>query len=160
MSAELKSKSDISIVLFFFTALAVFGVAGGGFFVHDYARARASVSWPAVEGIVLSQLEEENARVRYVYSIGGRSYESTRERVFLSSFFAGAGREYRPGESVTVYVNPQENSYAVLQPGGAGAAFILCSLLSGLAVFFGVGGVIWALSRSADENFTLAEDAA
>lgn len=160
MSAELKSKSDISIVLFFFTALAVFGVAGGGFFVHDYARARASASWPAVEGIVLSQLEEEKARVRYVYSIGGRSYESTRERVFLAGFFRIAAREYRPGESVTVYVNPQDHSYAVLEPSSAGTAFILCSLLSGLAVFFGVGGVLWTLSHSTDENFIFAEDAA
>lgn len=160
MSAELKSKSDISIVLFFFTALAVFGVAGGGFFVHDYARARSSVSWPAVDGIVLSQLDEARARVRYVYSIDGRSYESTRERVFLASFLSSSPQEYRPGESVTVFVNPQDHAYAILQPGGAGAAFIICSILSGLAVFFGIGGVVWALSRSAGSEFVLAEDAA
>jgi hypothetical protein len=159
MSEELKSKSDISIVLFFFTALAVLGIAGGGFFVHDYARARSSVSWPAVDGIVLSQLEEEHAKVRYVYSIDGRSYESTRERVFLSRFLNSGRGEYRPGESVTVFVNPQDHTYAVLKPGGAGATFIICSILSGFAVFFGIGGVIWALSRSAESGFALAEDA-
>ncbi|WDI30598.1 DUF3592 domain-containing protein [Hyphococcus flavus] len=160
MSAELKSKSDISIVLFLFTALAVFGVAGGGYFVHDYARARASVSWPAVDGIVLSQLDDEHAKVRYVYSIGGRSYEATRERMFLSRLFSEKERDYRPGEKVTVYVNPQDHGFAVLRPGGAGVAFILCSILSGLAVFFGFGGVFWALSRSSDSDFALAEDAA
>ncbi len=160
MSAELKSKSDVSIVLFFFTALAVLGVAGGGFFVHDYARARASASWPAVDGIVLSQLEGERAHVRYVYSIDGRSYESTRERVFLSRFLKPSQRDYRPGEAVTVYVNPTEHSYSVLRPGGANAAFIFCSIFSGLAVFFGVGGVLWALSRSASTDFFLAADAA
>ncbi len=160
MSAELKSKSDISIVLFFFTALAVFGFAGGGFFVHDYARARASQSWPAAEGIVLSRLQGEPSRVRYVYSVAGRSYESTRERVFLARLLNGPAGQYRPGQSLTVYVNPEEPAYAVIEPGGAGAAFILCSVLSGLAVFFGVGGVFWALTRSAGAEFNLVGDAA
>ncbi|WP_425408342.1 DUF3592 domain-containing protein [Hyphococcus sp.] len=160
MSEELKSKSDISIVLFFFTALAVFGIAGGGFVVHDYARARASISWPAVEGVVLSQLEPQQSGLRYVYSIDGRSHESTRERVLLARFFHMSTPDYRPGESVTVYVNPANHSYAVLQPGGAGAAFVFFSVLSGVAVFFGLGGVVWTLSRGGDGNFIIARDTA
>lgn len=160
MSDELKSKSDVSIVLFFFTALAVLGVASGGFFAHDYARARASASWPAAEGIVLSQIDTTHARVRYVYSMDGRSFESTRERVFLSRFLRAPAQEYRPGESVVVFVNPEDHAYSVLHPGGAGAAFVFLSLISGLAVFFGVGGVVWALSRTARAEFQLATEAA
>jgi hypothetical protein len=160
MSAELKSKSDISIVLIFFTALAVFGIAGGGFFVHDYARARASVTWPRVDGVVLSQLDNERAHVRYVYSMDGRSYESTRERGFMARFTKNSSKDYRPGEAVVVYVNPEDHAYSVLYPGGAGAAFVFFSLLSGLAVFFGIGGVVWTLSRTSESSFALAGDVA
>ncbi len=151
MPDELKSKSDVSIVLILFTALAVLGVAGGGFVVHDYARARASIAWPAVEGIVLSHLEREGAPARYVYSFAGRSYESTRDKNFMARFMKTGKADLRPGESVTVYVNPEDNAYSVLYPGGASAAFVMLSLLSGAAVFFGVGGVVWALSRAGED---------
>ncbi len=156
MPDELKSKSDVSIVLILFTAMAVLGVAGGGFFVHDYARARASLNWPAVDGIVLSQLEGEGGQARYVYSFAGRSYESTREKNFMAQFMKTGKADYRPGESVTVYVNPDDHAYSVLYPGGASAAFVLLSLLSGGAVFFGVGGVVWALSRAGEDALTFA----
>ncbi len=148
MSAELKSKSDVSIVLLFFTALAVLGVAGGGFVVHDYARSRASLAWPAAEGIVLSRLSTERAKVRYVYSVDGHSYESTRERSFMGRFGTAQDSDFRPGESVTVFFNPDDHAYAVLAPGGSGGAFVVLSLLSGLSIFFGLGGLVWTLSRT------------
>lgn len=158
MAPELKTKSDVSIVLIFFTALAVFGVAGGGFFVHDYARARASLGWPAVDGIVLSRLEGESAPLRYVYSYDGRSYESTRTRNFMGWFMATPDTDLRPGESVAVYVNPETPSYSVIYPGGAGAAFVILSLLAGCAIFFGVGGVVWTLSRASARELVFAEN--
>jgi hypothetical protein len=148
MSAEFKSKSDVSIVLFFFTALAVFGLAGGGFVVNDYARARASVAWPAAEGIVLSRLASERAHVRYVYSVDGRSYESTRERSVMGRFEIAEESDFRPGESVTVFFNPEDPSYSVLHPGGSGGAFVALSVLAGLSIFFGLGGLVWTLSRT------------
>lgn len=160
MLPELKSKSDVSIVLIVFTALAILGVAGGGFLVQDYARARASDAWPAVDGIVLSQLDESVSSVRYVYSIDGRSYESTRERGFLAHFVSVEPLDPRPGETVTVYVNPENHSYAVLYPGGSSIAFIVLSILSGAAIFFGVGGVVWTLSRATAAEFELAGDTA
>ena len=159
MPPELKTKSDISIVLIFFTALAIFGVAGGGFVVTDYARARSSLSWPAVEGIVLSRLDGETAPRRYVYSYDGRSYETTRRRNFMGLFLPAPHAELRPGQPVTVYVNPAEPDYAVLYPGGAGAAFVVLSLLAGCAVFFGVGGVVWALSRASVRQLSFAKEA-
>ena len=80
MAPELKKKSDISIVLIVFTALAVIGVACGGFVVRDYARARASLAWPAVDGIVLSHLDGDAGQLHYVYSFDGT-------RAFLWYFY-------------------------------------------------------------------------
>ena len=159
MRAELKSKSDISIVLIFFGALAVVGVFAGGFFVQDYARARASASWPSVEGIVLSRLDNAPERVRYVYSMNGRSYESTRERVFLARFLSRSTTSYLPGENLMVFVDPQDHAYSVLNPGGAGVAFVFFSIISGACVFFGIGGIVWALSQTAGQQFLTAAEA-
>ncbi|MCK5748648.1 MAG: DUF3592 domain-containing protein [Oricola sp.] len=147
-------------MLVFFTALAVLGVTGGGFFVHDYARSRASLGWPSVEGIILSRLDGEAAPVRYVYSFDGRSYESTRTHSFMAFFMATEKTDLRPGETVTVFLDPEEPDYAVIYPGGASAAFVILSLMAGCAVFFGVGGVVWALSRAGERGFSFAERAA
>ena len=159
MPPEIKTRSDVSIVLIFFTALAVCGVAGGGFFVHDYARSRASLAWPPVEGIVLSQLDGETAPLRYVYSFDGRSYEATRTRNFMGWFMATKPTDFHPGETVTVYVDPADHAYSVIHPGGASSAFVLLSLLAGCAVFFGVGGVVWTLSKASARDFTFAKHA-
>ncbi|MEO1240607.1 MAG: DUF3592 domain-containing protein [Pseudomonadota bacterium] len=159
MRAGLKTKSDFSIILIFFGALAVVGVFAGGAIVQDYARARASASWPTVDGIVLSQLESASNRVRYVYSMNGRSHESTRERVFLARFSTMANVDYLPGENVMVFVNPQDHSYSVLYPGGAGVAFVIFSILSGACIFFGIGGIVWTLSQSAGQQFFTAAEA-
>lgn len=152
MDDPLKQRSDITIVLVFFTALAIVGVVFGGFVVHDYAKARASAAWPAVEGVVLSRLEGDSARVRYAYSYQGRSYEARRVRVFTARFLKPAIKEFVPGETVRVYVNPKEPTFSVLQTGGAGLAFVLFSILAGACVFFGVGGVVWALSSTVPEE--------
>ncbi len=157
MPPELKTKSDVSIVLIFFTALAVLGVAGGGFVVRDYARARASLAWPTVEGIVLSQLDGETARLRYVYSFDGRSHESTRTRNFLAWFQKTESIKHYPGETVIVYVNPAEPAYSVIYPGGSSVAFVALSLMAGGAIFFGVGGVVWTVSRANAQEFAFAE---
>lgn len=156
MQEILKSRSEVTIVLVFFICLAILGVIAGGFFVQDYARARASAAWPIVDGVVLSNLEGDGARLRYVYLVDGKSYESSRERVFSARFLKSAARDYAPGETIEVYVNPKDHGFSVLQPGGAGAAFIFFSLLSGLCVFFGVGGVVWTLSQGATENLATA----
>ena len=150
MTSTVKSRSDVTFVLVFFFALAIIGIVAGGFFVRDYARARASVGWPVVEGVVLSRLEGDAARVRYVYSFAGRSYQSKRERVFSARFTNTSTRDYAPGEAVDVYVNPANPAFAVLEPGGAGLAFVIFSFLSGLCVFVGVGGVIWTFSDGVD----------
>lgn len=160
MPEEIKTKSDVSIVLFLFMALAVIGLVGGAFVVHDYARARASVSWPTVEGIVLSQIDDKHAPIRYVYSFDGMSYESTRERWLMTRMPKGGAVDYKPGEAVVVYVHPQEHSYSVLYAGGASYLFVLLSVISALSMFFGIGGILWTLTNTDDEYFHLAGDPA
>lgn len=146
MSDVVKTRSDVTFIIFFFTALTIVGLVAGGFFVRDYARARASEAWPVVEGVVLSKLDDSGAAVRYAYSFDGHSYEGTRERVFSAQLFRADQTSYLPGERISVYVSPVEPSYAVLIPGGAGTTFILFSLLSGVCLFLGVGGMVWTLS--------------
>ncbi len=153
MDNTLKNRSDVTVILVFFMSLAIAGVIGGGFIVRDYAHARASVSWSQVDGVVLSYLGDGSKRLRYAYSIGGRTYESHRERFFTARFLRSQPRKYVPGEALTVYVDPQHHTVSVLKTGGAGAAFVFFSLLSGACIFFGVGGVVWTLSeRAAGEH--------
>ena len=139
-------------MLLFFVTLAVLGVVGGGFFVRDFARARSSAGWPTADGVVLSQLDEKSDRVRYAYSFGGRSYQSTRDRVFSARLLKSSSGDYAPGESIAVYVDPGDPSFSVLQPGGAGPAFVVFAVLSGICIFFGVGGVIWTFSEGVDHR--------
>ncbi|MEZ5892163.1 MAG: DUF3592 domain-containing protein [Parvularculaceae bacterium] len=146
MQPDLKARADLPIIILFFAALALIGAAGGAFIAHDYARARASLGWPSVEGIVLSQLDGERAAVRYVYSVEGRSYESTRTGGFISRFMKREKRAYQPGEDVIVYVNPQDHAYSVLTPGGPGAVFVFFCLLCGASLFFGAGGLVYVFS--------------
>ena len=148
MDQNVKNRSDITVVLVFFISLAIVGFLAGGFIVRDYAKARASAAWPTAEGVVLSKRANDRARVRYAYSVNGRSFESSRERVFTARFGRSTTEVYAPGQNVTVYFNPQMPNFSVLQPGGAGLAFVLLSLVSGACVFFGVGGVVWTLSET------------
>lgn len=153
MEDPLKKRLDVTVVLILFFTLAIIGVAAAGFFVRDYSMARGSASWPTVNGVVLSRLEGAAARPRYVYSFDGKSYESNRVRVFTARFMKPSAHDLAPGDTVSVYVNPKKPSFSVLQPGGAGAAFVFFSLVSGLCVFLGVGGIVWTLSEGAAEEY-------
>lgn len=152
MTSVVKSRSEVTFVLLFFVALAVIGIVGGGFFVRDFARARSSAGWPTAEGVVLSQLDKNSEQVRYAYSFAGRSYQSTRDRVFSARLLKSSSLDYSPGESIAVYVDPGDPSFSVLQPGGAGPAFVIFAVLSGICIFFGVGGVIWTFSEGVDNR--------
>jgi len=152
MNADIKHKSEVSVVLAFFAALALIGIAGAGFIVDDYAKARASTAWSIVEGVVLSNRPGEGPGPRYVYSVGGRSYEAVRRRFFVARFSGSPLQVLQPGEAIPVYVSPKDASVSVLQPGGAGAVFVLFSIISGLCVFTGVGGIIRTLIETARES--------
>ncbi|MEO1252522.1 MAG: DUF3592 domain-containing protein [Pseudomonadota bacterium] len=151
MQDIIKNRSEVTFVLLFFVGLAIVGVIAGGFFVQDFARARASHAWPVVEGVVLSPRAEKD-ELRYAYSFRGQSYESQRERVFGAQLFVPSGRDYAPGQFVAVHVDPDAPSYSVLTPGGAGFAVVFFSVLSGLCVFIGVGGIVWVFSDGVDQD--------
>ena len=148
MQDSLKSRSDLSVILFFFIGLTILGVLGAGFVVGDYARARASAAWPVYDGVVLSRRGRVDD-LRYVYSVEGRSYESRRVRFFTASFSPNPIRGLRAGESVPVYVDPADHRFSVLTPGGASAVFVLASMFTGACVFFGVGGIVRTLMIAA-----------
>ncbi len=152
MATVVKSRSEVTFVLVFFTALAIVGILAGNFFVRDFARARTSATWPTADGVVLSQLNEDSKQIRYAYSFAGNSYQSTRDRVFIARNFKSSEMEYLPGQTVAVYVDPNDPSYSVLQPGGAGLAFVFLTVMSGVCIFFGVGGVIWTFSEGVDAD--------
>jgi len=151
MEDTLKNRSDVSVILLFFIALTIFGVLGAAFIVKDYARARASTTWPVYNGIVLSPRENGHA-LRYVYSVDGHTYEGSRRR-FITALLSPREIEFTgPGETVSVYVDPKDHDVAVLRPGGSGGFFAVVSLFFGAAVFFGVGGIVRTLTLAAVEN--------
>ena len=151
MEDALKTRSDVSVVLLFFIGLTIIGILGAAFIVKDYARARASTTWPVYDGIVLSPRDGGGA-LRYVYSVEGRTYEGNRRRFFSAVLSSQDYKSVGPGETISVFVDPADHDTAVVQPGGAGAFFAVMSFLFGAGVFFGVGGIIRTLTIAAAEN--------
>ena len=151
-----QTRSDFSVIFLFFAILAVIGVVGAGFIVNDYGRARASAAWPVHEGIILSS--SANEHLRYVYSVGGKSYEGRRIRFFSSAPFQKTDKP-GPGEVVRVYVDPKDASFSVLEPGGAGGFFAVSSIFLGLFVFLGVGGIVRTLTEQSDKNLNFHDGA-
>ena len=138
----------------------IFGVIFivAGFFLVKHGaktieKAKASLSWPSVQGTILKSdvVRKKNkdkktmysADVVFEYMVAGESYESNKVRVSTgtssSSDSAKAHKitkKYRKGKSVSVYHDPDAPEYAVLEPG----VFLESKILwyVGLA-FLGVG---------------------
>ena len=149
MPEEAKWRLELSLAVALFAALALFGAAAAGTIVHDFSRARASLSWPVVDAVVLSETES-GARLRYAYSFGGRSYESRRVRFLTASLLRNPIAPQAPGDTVGAYVDPDAPHVSVLAPGGSGFFFAGVFAISGLCVFVGVGGVIRTLVATAE----------
>lgn len=145
MPQEGKSKVEFGVALAVFALLAAAGIGLGSAVVEDFARARASRDWSPVEGVVLSKDAERAARIRYAYVAGGRGHESRRVRFFSGLLYPAPTEALRPGESVRVYVDPDDPEVSVLQPGGSGAVFALAALGASVLVFMGFGGLIRTL---------------
>lgn len=153
MPEEVLRKAELTVVLMFFVALAAAGIILIVVTVQDFARARASFSWPAVEAVILSASEGESQAPRYAYVVDGERHTSRRIGFFRLPF---AGRVYddvAPGMAVTVYVDPEKPSVAVLKPGGSSLIFLLMSLIAAVLVFVGVGGSIRTLMNADDEDW-------
>lgn len=155
MPDEARQKAELTVVLSFFTLLALSGLVLIGVIVNDFACARASHHWPSVDGVVLS--ESGGGAVRYAYIHKGESYEAERVAFFTGGFSKDLSRTYRPGQSVRVYVDPEKPSAAVIAPGGSSLVFLASALLCGLLVFIGAGGLIRTLMNGAQLEFSSAD---
>jgi hypothetical protein len=137
--------ADFGVALGAFALMAALGAFIGAVAVKDFARARASLAWPPVVGVVLSKSAADIADVRYAYVAGGRGHEATRVRFLTGLVFAAPTRDLRPGEEVTVFVDPGDPAFSVLRPGGSGLVFAGAAFGAAAFVFFGVAGIIRTL---------------
>ncbi len=123
--------------LVLFGALIFSGMLASYAAVSDYALARASRDWPAIDGNILSGGEG----VRYAWFAEGRSHTGERVR-FWTNAFNPSGAAYRPGADIKVFVSPDDGAKAVLEPGGSPIVFALVLGFGGFLVFIGLAGVI------------------
>lgn len=129
------------------TSAMIFGAVAvlvGGYFGYKGARqlqyARASNSWPTVQGTVLSSRVESHrktsgrkhrhrktvyrADVRYSYTVDGNPFTSNvvwfgQGESSSRSRAAEIVRYYRPGAKVQVFYKPSDPGVAALRPGGS-----------------------------------------
>ena len=142
--------------------LLVAGVATAGFYgVAKWSEARATRSWPTVEGVVtggeIVRRSGRNAarpyelRLSYVYSVDGERCAGDRWNVFGPQRFAQradadrALAEHPVGTAVEVRVSPDDPSRAVLIAGGERKAW----LVIGFGAFLFAAGAFLAVRNLA-----------
>ena len=118
-------------------------------------QAKASESWPTVNGTVLeSDLEKHSgesttysANIVYRYTVEGEDFDS--DRVWFGGGYSTSNRsemqdvvrEYPVGQAVTVHYSPENPAEAVLKPGAFTSSYVLYVI--GL-VFLVIGGLMLA----------------
>lgn len=124
---------------------AVFFLVGAGLTWWGWTivrNARASASWPTVQGMITeTDLEfstDEDGdtwtpRVAYTYLVNGISYENFTIKFGETSYGSeSTAREvlvrYPVGQAVTVYYDPADPDRAVLEPGVSGGSYIVISI--------------------------------
>lgn len=122
-----------------FGSVAACGVVAAYAAVEDYARARASLGWPTVEGVVLSN--ENDGDVRYAWFDGEASHTGERVR-FWTGALQASGEVYDPGRRIDVRISPEDGAVAVVEPGGSAVVFLSALAFGGFLVFLGLAGVI------------------
>lgn len=148
MPEEAKLRLEMGLAIALFSALTVIGVTVGGLVVDDFARARASLGWPAVEAVVLSDAADRPG-LRYVYSYDGRSYESRRKSFFTGRFSARRIAGQAPGDIVAASVNPADPRMATLTAGGSVPVFAAIVAGAGVLMFVGLGGLVRTVTEAA-----------
>jgi hypothetical protein len=122
------------------------------FGVRSYQSAQESSGWPTSPGVVLSSSVDSHrsddsttyqAEVLYEYEVSGEKYSSN--RIGYGDISTGSPapaqdlvNQYPSGESVTVYVDPEDPSQSVLQPGVRGGTYFL----PGMGLLFTLIGLI------------------
>jgi hypothetical protein len=133
---------------------SVFLLIGGGvafyFGKPILDKAKASESWPTVQGqVIKSELESHHdkkkttysALVIYKFEADGEDYEG--DEVWFGQYSSSDRsamqklvKEYPVGKDVTVYYSPDDPTQAVLQPGAFTSSYMVYGI--GL-LFFGIG---------------------
>lgn len=157
MPEEVQRKAELTVVLMVFVALTAVGILLVGLTVRDFARARASFSWPTVSGVVLSDPEWSAESPRYAYVVAGQTHESRRVGFFRPPFSGGDYGRLQPGDPVTLHVDPDNPSVAVIEPGGSGLVFLVLSLIAALFVFIGAGGALRTLMNGGSDEWISGE---
>jgi Protein of unknown function (DUF3592) len=121
-----------------FAMMAVAGALLSYAAVEDYARARASVAWPTVDGVILST---HDGKVRYAWFDGDANHVGERVH-FKSAAFRDSGLVYEPGQIVKARLSPENGSIAVLEPGGSPILFALALGAGAFLVFIGLAGLV------------------
>jgi hypothetical protein len=153
-----RRQAGLAATLFFGVFLAV----GGGIFMTQFVPAwlalQASQDWPAVEATVVdADLRSEStddgtvyrADVRYRYTVDGRTYRSNRHDFFgVSSsnrdHHRGIVRDHPPGSTVTVYVDPDDPTEAVISRQADGQwLWALIPLAFAIIGGMGTGAGLW-----------------
>lgn len=137
-----------------FGLAAVFLLVGGGLLWWGWnilQDARASASWPTVDGrVTRSEVTESTdadgadtyrPEVTYEYQVDDRSYENSTIKFGENSYSTRRRAEeiaanYPVGKRVTVAYDPNEPGQSVLEPGVTGGSYIV----------LGVGAVFVAVS--------------
>ncbi|MEE9281956.1 MAG: DUF3592 domain-containing protein [Myxococcota bacterium] len=140
--------------------LALFALTSAGFAVQgvqDLRDARRSAGWPSTRGVVISAsikpssvpLSIGTAAIRYRYSVGDRTYESTRVAFSRVDGTLDLVRRYRTGSEVAVHYDAERPAVAVLESGGSllslSAEFYV-AIASLLATLGGLGWIVPKIS--------------
>jgi len=115
----------------------------------------SSRSWPTVVGRVqdsysVSYSRGSILRVQYEFEVDGVRYSSSRFRFSPKNGASSSeveGKDYAPGQSLTVYYDAQDPSQCVLQPGVSGGDWFV---MTGMAAVLGLlVAIVWASVRQA-----------
>jgi hypothetical protein len=163
---EPRTRPDPRRIVFGVGALIFLG-AGVGLLVlgtGQLKKARASESWPSVQGIVVSSTVERSsehdntdhyqASVVYEYAVDGVTYSCNRVSYGatrgLQEEAQAEAKRYPKGKRVEVYYDPDDPDVAVLEPGKAGEPYLWLGLGGAFAVvgLIGLGVAVFAGRKS------------
>jgi Protein of unknown function (DUF3592) len=135
--------------------LSAFGIAGIGVTLWGWtiiARARKTLRWPRVEGIIqesrpATEADDLLPHIRYEYRVGDQAYSCTLEipgSVTPSQQFTTRYLDkYPPGKKVQVYYDPVQPDHAMLEP-GIGSDWMIF-VLGLLATLFAVAALFFSM---------------
>ena len=160
------AKREVAIRATFFAWVLLSGALICGGAVKDYAHARASQSWPHVQGVVIDVVGH---KISYAYSWQATTHESERVRFVTAMKMSGGPFRQgatapgaiglRAGEFVPVYLSPENPTLSVLEPGGDRRVFAFFLMCGAIFAFVGGGGLAVTMTSVSSEEVGLSVSA-